>query len=270
MLGADRAHRPWHHGGDQRAARAQGREGRPADHRGPPRRARDARGAEGRPLRPAPAAARAAGAARAAVWRARAHARRRPHRDARSTRRRSTTRSTALREAGVELGRGLLPARLARRPARAADRRGAARGAARGARLAVLRGAAADQGVRAGLHHGRERLCRPGARRLSRPAGDAPARGGLCRPDPDHAVARRRRDDRRQRAPGRGCGALGPGGRRRRRSPRERPARPAATSCCSTWAAPAPTSRWWRTAGRRSPRTESWPASGSGCRRWTS
>ena len=48
------------------------------------------------------------------------------------------------------------------------------------------------------------------------------ARGGLCRPDPDHAVARRRRDHRRQRAPRRGRGALGPGGRRRRRLPRER------------------------------------------------
>ena len=128
----------------------------------------------------------------------------------------------ALREARVGFGRGLLPARLARRPARAADGRCAARGAARGARLALLRGAAADQGVRAGLHHRGQRLCRPGAGGLSRPPGDAPSRGGLCRPDPDHAVARRRRDDRRQRAPRRGCGALGPGGRRRRRLPRER------------------------------------------------
>ena len=53
-----------------------------ADDRGPPRRARDARGPQGRPLRPPPAAARAAGAAPAPPRRARADARRRPHRDA--------------------------------------------------------------------------------------------------------------------------------------------------------------------------------------------
>ena len=88
----------------------------------------------------------------------------------RSTSARSTTAIAALRAGRRRGGRGLLPARLARRPARAADRRGAARGAARGARLALLRGAAADQGVRAGLHHGRQRLCRPGAGALSRPA----------------------------------------------------------------------------------------------------
>ena len=57
MLARHRAHRPRHHGRDQRAARAQGRQGRPADHRGPSRHHRDARGAEGRPLQSAPAAA---------------------------------------------------------------------------------------------------------------------------------------------------------------------------------------------------------------------
>ena len=46
--------------------------------------------------------------------------------------------------------------------------------------------------------------------------------------------------------------------------------RASATSCCSTWAAPAPTSRSWRAAAPRSPRTASSPASGSACRRWTS
>ena len=170
----DRAHRPRHDRRDQCAARAQGRAGRAADHRRPSRRPGDARGPEGRPLRSPPAAARAAGAAPPAARRTRAHPRRRPDRDAARSRCSLAAAIAELARAEVGRRRGLLPARLARRPARAADRGGAARGHAVGLCLALLDGVSADQGVRAGLHHGGQRLRRPGAGALSRPPRDAP------------------------------------------------------------------------------------------------
>ena len=228
LLDADPAHRARHHRRDQCAARAQGRQGRPAHDRRPPRRPRDARGAEGRPLRPAPAAARAARAPRPALRGPRADPRRRAHRDAarRGLADRRDRRARAERGRGR---RGLLPARLARSRARGAHRRRAARGAARRLRLAVRRGAAPDQGVRAGLHDGRERLCRAGARALSRPARGAPAGRGVRRADPDRPVPRRPRDDRRF-GPARGRrGAVRPCGRRRRQPPWRAPDRAAAT-----------------------------------------
>ena len=77
LLAQTESHRARHDRRHQRAARAQGREGRAAHHRGPSRRHRDARGAEGRPLQPAHAAAGAARAARPPPRRARAHALRR-------------------------------------------------------------------------------------------------------------------------------------------------------------------------------------------------
>ena len=108
---ADAAHRARRHGRDQRAARAQGRPRRPAHHRRPPRRAGDARGPEGRPLRPALAAARAAGAARPAARRARTAARRRLGADAarRGIARRRDRDHQAVRR---DVRRDLLPARL--------------------------------------------------------------------------------------------------------------------------------------------------------------
>ena len=166
--GRHRAHRARHHRGHQRAARAQGRDGRHADHRGPPRRHRDARGAQGRSLQPAHAAPGAAGAARAPArrdgadalrrhaWRRRS---RRPRAEA-AIRRLGAARAwtrwrsaictpTAIRATSGRRGKllaRLLPGRL---------------------RVAVLRRAAADQGVRALLDHRGQRLRRPGARALS-------------------------------------------------------------------------------------------------------
>ena len=222
--GRDRAHRPRHDGRDQRAARAQGRAGRAADDRRPSRRDRDARGAEGRPLQSAPAAARAARPAQAAPRRARAAARRRQGRDAA---RPGLARPRHRRaEAGTGRGGGgLLSARLPRPAPRARDPGGDRAGTARRLCLAVLGGAAADQGVRAGLDDGRQRLCRPGLVALSG-AARAAARGSrLRRPDPDHPVAWRRRADRRVRAPRRRCRAVGTGRRRRRQRLCRAPAR---------------------------------------------
>ena len=176
--GADRAHRARHDGRDQRAARAQGRAGRPADDRRPSRRHRDARGAQGRPLQPAHAAARAAGAARSCgsacasacaptagsrspLDRGSLDAR---HRGAaaakRSRRSRSATCTPGATRATSARPREALRARAARRLC-----------------LALLGGAAADQGVRAGLDDRRQRLCRPGAGALSGAARGAAARG---------------------------------------------------------------------------------------------
>ena len=200
LLGADRAHRARHHGGDQRAARAQGRAGRPADHRRPPRRHRDARGAQGRPLQPPHAAARAAGAARPPARRARAHALRRHASRPRSTARSLEAAIAALAKARRRGGRRLLPARLPRPAPRAGDRDARWRGAARRLRLAVVRGAAADQGVRAGLDDGRQRLRR--ARRWRATWRGSRARlasARLPRRRADHAVARRRGADRASR-----------------------------------------------------------------------
>ncbi len=92
--------------------------------------------------------------------------------------------------------------------------------------LAVLGGVAADQGVRAGLHHGGQCLRRTGAGALSRPPRDAPDGGGLPRADPDHPVARRPRDHRRCGAPRRGRRALRARGRGRRQPSRRAPDRP--------------------------------------------
>ena len=68
MLAVDRPAGSRHHGCDQRAAGAQGRKGRAADHRRPSRRHRNARGSQARSLRPAFAAAGAPGAARTTFW----------------------------------------------------------------------------------------------------------------------------------------------------------------------------------------------------------
>ena len=75
-------HRPRHHRRHQRAAGGQGRPRRHAHHRRPPRHHRNARGPEARPLQPAHGAARPAGAAPPAPAGARAHPRRRQHRNA--------------------------------------------------------------------------------------------------------------------------------------------------------------------------------------------
>ena len=113
--------------------------------------------------------------------------------------------------------------------ARGAHRRRPARGAARRLRLAVRRGAAPDQGVRAGLHDGRERLCRAGARALPRPARGAPPGRGVRRADPDRPIPRRPRDDRRFGPARGGRGAVRPRGRRRRQPPWRAPDRAART-----------------------------------------
>ena len=158
---------------------------------------------------------------------ARADARRRPRRNpARpGLARRRDRRAATGKGRG---GRGLLPARLARPAPRARDRRGARPRAARRLCLAVLGGTAADQGVRAGLDDGRQRLCRPGAVALSGAARNPARRGRLSRPDPDHPVAWRRRADRRGRAARGRRRAVGAGRRRRRqrlcRAARRRPA----------------------------------------------
>src|SRR3546814_13090647 len=67
-----------------------------------------------------------------------------------------------------DLGGGGLSARLLQRRARTGNLRGGPRRDAGGRHLAVLRGAAADQGIRAGLHHGGERLSGAADRGLSR------------------------------------------------------------------------------------------------------
>ena len=77
--------------------------------------------------------------------------------------------------------RDLLPAQLARREPRARDRRGRARRHAGRLCLALRGGAAADQGVRARLHHRRQRLCRPGAGALPDAPRGAAARSGAAR-----------------------------------------------------------------------------------------
>src|SRR5205814_6895168 len=120
-----------------------------------------ARGAEGRPLQSAPAAARTAGSAQIASRRARATARGRQDRNAA----RSCVPGACRRSAETGTGRGgrrLLPARLPGPAARARDQGGDRTKTARRLRLAVLGGAAADQGVREGLDYRRQRLCRTG------------------------------------------------------------------------------------------------------------
>ena len=98
-------------------------------------------------------------------------------------------------------------------------------GAARRLRLAVVRGAAADQGVRAGLDDDRQRLCRAGPVALSGAAGGAAARSRLSWPDPDHPVAWRGGADRGGRAARRRRRAVRAGGRGRRQRLRRAPAR---------------------------------------------
>ena len=117
-------------------------------------------------------------------------------------------------------GRRLLPARLPGRAPRAGDRARAPPGAAGRLRLALLRGAAADQGVRARLHDRGQRLRRPGALALSLAPGRAARPDGLRRARAHHPVPRRRGADRRRRA-----------ARRRRRSC---PARRAASRAAAT------------------------------------
>ena len=110
---ADRAHRAWHHGRHQCAARTQGRQGRSAHHRRPPRRHRNARGPEGRPLQPPHATAGTACAARVAARRDGAHARRRHDRDtARPRLARHLDRGAETCRRGSR--RGVLSARLPR------------------------------------------------------------------------------------------------------------------------------------------------------------
>ena len=120
----------------------------------------------------------------AAARRARAHARRRHGRDAARpglARPAPSPRSKRRRGRG---GRRLLPPRLPRPGHELATRRALATSAAGRLCLAVLGGAAADQGVRAGLDDGRQRLCRPGSVALS---GAARASGS-----PRPAIAGRR------------------------------------------------------------------------------
>ena len=220
LLARDRAHRPRHDGRDQRAARAQGRAGRAADDRGPSRRARDARGAQGRPLRSAPAAAGAAGAARSAPRRARAACAPTAGSRRRSTRPRSPTAIAELDAAEVEAVAVCYLHAYRDPPARAADRRRRCARALPGVYVSLSsRGPAADQGVRAGLHDGRQRLRRPGAGALSDPARGAAGGSGLRRAGPDHPVAWRGRDDRRCGAARGRRGAVGPGRRGRRQPP---------------------------------------------------
>ncbi len=215
---AEQTHRAWRHRRHQRAARTQGREGRAAHHRRPPRRAGDARGAEGQPLRPALAAAGAAGAATPAARCARTPACRRLGADAarRGLARRRHRHHQAVRR---RLRGDLLPARLSQSRARDRDRAAAAPGLAGRVRVALQRRAAADQGIRAGLDHRRERLCRAGRASLpDQPRGPA-WRGRLRRQPVRDPLARRH---------GAGCGGraacggdrpVGAGGRRCRRAP---------------------------------------------------
>ena len=177
--GPDRPHRARHDRRHQRAARAQGRPGRPADDRGPSRRHRDARGAEGRSLQPAHAAACAARAARACASACASGCA--PTAASRSPLDRGSLDAAIamLRARAGRGGGGLLPARLARPASTSATRpRRVARALPGRLRLAVVRGPAADQGVRARLDDGRQRLCRPGAGRAISP-GSTP---GCARP----------------------------------------------------------------------------------------
>ena len=184
LLARHRPHRPRHHGRDQRAARAQGRQGRPADHRGPSRRHRDARGAEGRSLQPAPCRRPSQLVPRAR----RLGVRERMRADGRV--------ETPLDQASLDAAIATLPGepgceavavcylhayrdpRHERATAEAVARRAAGR-----LRFALLGGAAADQGVRAGLDDRRQRLCRPGAVSATWPARARGSRGRATRPD---------------------------------------------------------------------------------------
>ena len=156
-----------------------GAQGRAAHDRGPSRRHRDARGAEGRSLQSAHAAARAAGAARicgsacASGCAPTAGSRRR------SIRPRSTARSRLCKRERVEAV-AVCYLHAWRDPRHEhATREALSARAARRLCLAVVGGAAADQGVRAGLDDDRQRLCRPGAVALSRAARSAARRSRL-------------------------------------------------------------------------------------------
>ena len=222
---ADRADRPRHDGCDQRAARAQGRARRPADHRGSPRRSRDAGRPEGRPLRPPPAAAGAAGAAPPPPGRARAAARRRPGRDAVGRGLAGLRRSPSWRRRGRG-GGDLLPPCLSRWPPRAGDGGGGAHGLPE-AYLSL------SSEVFPQIKE-YERVCTTVVNAYVGPAlerylGRLAMRlieAGYRGPGADHPVPRRGGDARGRRAPRRRRRALRPRRRGRRQPPCRAPGRP--------------------------------------------
>ena len=85
--------------------------------------------------------------------------------------------------------------------------------------VAVRRGIAADQGIRASLDDRGQRLCRASSIAVSGAARAAPRRGRVSRADFDHSVAWRSRTDRRGGPAGGGRRTFRAGGRCRRQRP---------------------------------------------------
>ena len=126
----------------------------------------------------------------------------------------------------------------------------------------LVRGAARDQGIRAHLDHGHQRLCDADRRDLSAGAAPGARRRRHSGPPAADAVERRPDDRRRRRRAADEHHRIRAGRRRGRRAGAG--ARQAARrrSSPSTWAAPPPRPRWSRTARSRAPRNmRSAPAS---------
>ena len=208
--GGHRSHRPRNHGGDQRAPRTQGRQGRHAHHGRPPRHHRDARRAQGdrynlRMPPPIPLAPR--GRRLGVKERMRFDGKVATPLDRRSLEA-AIARLKSLGVGSVAVCISL----LRQREPREGDTPGARAPPARRLRVALGRGPAPDQGVRALRDYRRQCLCRPRAGDVSGAPRRA-ARGGRLRArGADHAVARRRGGHRRLGAARRGRGALGPPG----------------------------------------------------------
>ena len=168
--GRPRHHHPRHDARHQRHHRAQGRPDGADRHRRLPRFDRDRLRASLRAVRHLHGQAVAAGAARPALRRARAHGRPRQRADRRSTRRRCEALAPKLKAARRRGDRDRLHARLSRRRARAAHARHPGRDAARRVDLALERGLARDPRVRALVDRGRQRLRAAGDGPLSWPA----------------------------------------------------------------------------------------------------
>ena len=176
----DRRGAPRHHGRLERDPRAQGRPHRPDHHQGLSRRPGDPQPAHAAALRPRLDQAAAAwssaicGSWSTSAWTTAARCVRPldPADAERAVR--------ALLDAGRRGDRGLPAARLRQSGARAADR-GDDRAARPGpARLDQLRGPAGDQGVRAHLEHGDQRLCHADRRPLPGAAAGGTWRVRAC------------------------------------------------------------------------------------------
>ena len=245
---AHRAHRAWHDGGDQCAARAQGRQGRPADHGRPSRHHRDARGAQGRSLQFAPAAADAARAARTSAGCARAHAAgwsRRDRARSRLARRRRSRPSKRQRVEAIAI--------CYLHSWRDASHERATAEAVRAAMPGVYVALSSDVLPQIKEY---DRVCTtvvnayvgPALERYLLRLETPLARGRVRRAGADHPVTRRRRQHRRSGAAGRRQRALRSGRRRCRQPVCRASSTGTATSFPSIWAEPRPISPWWSAA----------------------